>query len=52
MSNPPPPPSNFEELDLPPLLKCTLVQKSKDSFFKGTKDFISKNEITHLNTEI
>ena len=34
-------------------LKCTLVQKSADSFFKGTKDLISNNEIrTHLNVQI
>ena len=40
---PPPPPSP---------LKCTLIQKSKDSFFKET-DLISNNEIrTHLNFEI
>ena len=36
----------------PIFLKCTLIQKSKDSFFKET-DFISNNEIrTHLNFEI
>ena len=36
-----------------PPLKYTLVQKNKDSFFKETKDFISKNEMaTHLNIEI
>ena len=43
-------PQNFGERD--PHLKCTLVQESKDSFFKETKDFISNNEITHLNVEI
>ena len=45
-----PPTLNFGELDSP--LKCILVQKSKDSFFK-TKNFISNNELrTHLNVEI
>ena len=39
--------------DLTPPLKCTLVQKSEDSFFKETKYFISNNEIrTYLNIEI
>ena len=34
-------------------LKCTLLQKSRYSFFKETKDFISNNEMrTHLNVEI
>ena len=37
----------------PSPLKSTLAQKSKDSFFKETKYFISNNEIrTHLNVEI
>ena len=51
MSNPP---QNFGELDSPlEMLKCTLIQKSKDLLFKETKDFISDNEIrTHLNIEI
>ena len=45
--NPPPPPFHeqppFKILEnLTPPLKCTFVQKSKDSFFKETKDFISK----------
>ena len=41
----------FEEVNVP--LKCTLVQKSEDSFFKETRDFISNSEIrTHLNVEI
>ena len=49
MSNPP---KNFGELDSSPL-KCTLVQRSKDLFFKETKDLVSNNEIrTHLNVEI
>ena len=30
----PPPPQNFAEIDSSPLLRCTLVQESKDSFFK------------------
>ena len=36
----PPPLKILEDLTSP--LKCALVQKSKDSFFKETKDFISK----------
>ena len=40
----PSPPLKILE-DLTPPLKCALVQKSKDSFFKETKDFISNNEI-------
>ena len=45
------PPSKFWKTWLPPF-KCTFVQKSKESFFKKTKDFISNNEIrTHLNVE-
>ena len=42
---------NFGELDSPPPepMIGTLVQKRGDSFFEGTKDFISNNEITtHL----
>ena len=62
-SDPPPPPcpalhfmsnhpQNFGGISPSPL-KCTLTQKSKDSFFKETKYFISNNEIrTHLNVEI
>ena len=52
------PPSLYEQPlkvleNLTPPLRCTLVQKSKDSFFKETKDFISNNEMrTHLNVEI
>ena len=37
----------------PPPLEMYLVQKSRDSFFKETKYFISNNEIrAHLNVEI
>ena len=39
--------------NLTPPLKCTLVQKNKDSFFKGKKKFTSNNEMrTHLKVEI
>ena len=49
--DPPPKKKNFYDLTTP--LKYTLVQKTEDSFFKKTKDFISSNEIrTHLNVEI
>ena len=49
MSNPP---QNFGEVDSHHL-KCTLVQKSKDSFFIEAKDFISNNEVrTYLNVEM
>ena len=48
---PPQKKKNFYDLTTP--LKYTLVQKTEDSFFKKTKDFISSNEIrTHLNVEI
>ena len=41
----------LENLTLPPL-KCTFVQKNRDSFFKEAKDFILNNEIrTHFNVE-
>ena len=37
----------------PKPMKCTLIQKSKGSFSKETKDFISNNEVlSHLNVEI
>ena len=55
LSDPPPFMSNSLKIleNFTPPLKCTFVQKSKDSFFKETKDFISNNEIrTHLNVEI
>ena len=50
MSNPP---QNFGEFDSPLEMTPTLAQKSKGTFFKEIKDFISNNEIrTHLNVEI
>ena len=39
--------------NLTPPLKCTIIQKSKDTVFKETQNFISNNEITtQLKVEI
>ena len=63
-NSPPPPKKKSKSVRLPPfmtkilenltpLLKSTIIQKSKDSVFKETQNFISNNEITtQLNVEI